>query len=353
MSYVLSERDLREWMDEMIAHDVELVAPVGAGGPLRFERIRSASEAVLDGSRTRWSPKEFVLPRNETLFRYDKQADGRTRLEESIPAAGRRVLFGLTPCDAAGLERLAAVFDKGQSDPYILSRREGTTVATFTCKEAGAECFCTAVGGSPGGEEGSDLHVTALEEDLFLVRPITEKGESLLENRAGSWRPAPDGAEEEAQEQVRRIEGSMNRARFPAAGARSLAERFDDDVWESLAATCLGCKICTTVCPSCSCFDVYDEGDAHCGRRCRCWDGCTQPLFTLHTTGHNPRSTQTSRFRQRVLHKFSYYPQEHGGSSMCVGCGRCALLCPAGLDVHQTVMRVLGRAQSSKETSDG
>ena len=68
------------------------------------------------------------------------------------------------------------------------------------------------------------------------------------------------------------------------------------------------------------------------GVRQKNWDACAFPLFTLHTSGHNPRPDQPSRWRQRLSHKFSYYPEKFG-RALCTGCGRCIRLCPAGMDL--------------------
>lgn len=354
MSYLVTDGQLRSWLDGLVESGREVVAPVEGGGPLRFEAVRSSDGVVMDGRRTRWSPKEFYFPREESLFSYQVDDDGTVRLQEDPPRTGERVLFGLPPCDAAGLERLVAVFRHGPGDPWVLARRAATAVVSWTCAQVGPECFCTAVGGSPGGDEGVDIQVTGLEDGRHLLTPLTDRGRGLVqETGSEDWTEAPDEAMDEARHRIRQAEEAVDRNAFPASAPGALEEGFQDPVWDEVAEPCLGCRVCTTVCPSCSCFDVYDEGDQESGTRTRCWDGCTQPSFTSHATGHNPRPTQATRLRQRIMHKFSYYPREHGGLSMCVGCGRCALLCPAGLDVHQTVMRVLERSGAAEGAAEG
>ena len=75
-----------------------------------------------------------------------------------------------------------------------------------------------------------------------------------------------------------------------------------------------------------------DEGSAAEGARVRNWDSCQFPLFTAHASGHNPRSTQPQRQRQRIYHKFAIYPDKFG-AILCTGCGNCARNCPVGLGV--------------------
>jgi ferredoxin len=59
-------------------------------------------------------------------------------------------------------------------------------------------------------------------------------------------------------------------------------------------------------------------------------------MFTLHASGHNPRSKQFERWRQRVMHKFAYQPERLGVLG-CVGCGRCSRSCPVDMNLAQHV----------------
>jgi ferredoxin len=94
----------------------------------------------------------------------------------------------------------------------------------------------------------------------------------------------------------------------------------------------------------CSCFDIQDEGTNKKGDRLRCWDSCGFSLFTLHTSGHNPRSTQSERWRQRVMHKFSYMP-EQSGMLGCVGCGRCSMSCPADMNLKEQLLEIAAKVE--------
>ena len=109
-----------------------------------------------------------------------------------------------------------------------------------------------------------------------------------------------------------------------------------NEVWVEQSLRCLGCGACAFVCPTCSCFDIQDERQRYGGVRLRCWDSCGFGLFTLHASGHNPRAKQSERWRQRVMHKFSYQP-ERLGLLGCVGCGRCSRTCPADMNLAQHV----------------
>ena len=53
----------------------------------------------------------------------------------------------------------------------------------------------------------------------------------------------------------------------------------------------------------------------------------------METSGHNPRNTKIQRCRNRIMHKFSYYPTNYDLLG-CVGCGRCINVCPANNDLR-------------------
>jgi ferredoxin len=107
------------------------------------------------------------------------------------------------------------------------------------------------------------------------------------------------------------------------------------DFWEEISFACINCGTCTFVCPTCWCFDIQDEAHGKSGQRIRNWDSCMFPIFTIHTTGHNPRGTKLQRVRQRFMHKLKYFVDKYNNGIMCVGCGRCVRQCPVNIDIRR------------------
>ena len=334
----LSAAEVKEWMEWLLAGGRRVVAPAGDGGLVLFRQVSSAGEVRLEGSaHARWSPKEFLFPRTETLMSYTFDDSNSIRLAPPRPAEMEQVLFGVQPCDAAGLMRLDDVFlGDGDGDQLYADRRRRTAVVSLACAVARPECFCTAVGGAPDGTDGSDAQLLPAP-DGYLLRALTPKGRELLGGLDSGWQVTTDKDWAQARAQAERVATEIGRSPLPGDLPGRLMGAFGLPIWSTLAERCLGCGICAYVCPSCSCFDITDQANAYCGTRCRSWDTCTLAGFTRHASGHNPRPDQPSRFRQRVLHKFAYFPLESEGRLMCVGCGRCVALCPVGMDIRSAV----------------
>jgi len=202
--------------------------------------------------------------------------------------------------------------------------------------------------------------LTPLDDGRFAVEANTDQGRSLIESAVGqAFLPVRGEANTQRSEEgqtrmselgqtgmselgqtgmsvLREVRDRSRRGvpvRFDVDGLPSaLEKRFVDPMWERSARSCLACGTCAFACPTCHCFDIQDEMGAKEGIRQKNWDACALPLFTLHTSGHNPRNDQASRWRQRLSHKFRYYPQKFG-KVLCTGCGRCLRLCPGGMDL--------------------
>ncbi len=187
-SWKLTEAQLREWLSGLLDANT-VVAPVEEDGIRSFCRIAAADQAVLEPpGKTRWSPKELLFPRSEALYRY-RFTGGGVQLEDPPLPEEPRVLFGVRSCDASGLARLDDIFLSGTRDRLYAARRANTTGVSAACAAADPECFCTAVGGSPVGEEGCDVQLLPVDKG-WLLRVLTDKGRDLVGDRADGWRLA-------------------------------------------------------------------------------------------------------------------------------------------------------------------
>ena len=162
----------------------------------------------------------------------------------------------------------------------------------------------------------------------ILVETVTEKGEGLVEGLDSVFADSP--VTETLSRQVADVEKKFDTDKVKPW----LDKNFEHNVWAEFSMKCISCGACTFVCPTCHCFDIVDECTMSKGDRIKNWDGCQFKMFTLHTSGHNPRATQDQRWRQRIMHKFKYYVEKFD-STLCVGCGRCSRVCPADMNISE------------------
>jgi ferredoxin len=119
--------------------------------------------------------------------------------------------------------------------------------------------------------------------------------------------------------------------------------------WDAIAARCLSCANCTTVCPTCFCSTIEDLTDlsGQQAERLRKWDSCFTADFS-YIHGGSVRATVRSKFRQWMMHKLGYWIDQFGTSG-CVGCGRCITWCPVGIDITEEA-RAIRESESTVST---
>ncbi|MCF3122550.1 4Fe-4S dicluster domain-containing protein, partial [Streptomyces arenae] len=220
------------------------------------------------------------------------------------------------------------------------------------CTEPGATCFCVSMGGGPGADAGFDLALTEVVDDAghrFLVRVGSEAGAEVLADVP--HREADDGTRDAAVAAVREAVDGMGRAMPPVSLRRLMGESLDAERWDDVAARCLTCGNCTMVCPTCFCTtteEVTDLTGDHAERWQR-WDSCFDLDFS-HVHGGPVRASPRSRYRQWLTHKLGTWHDQFD-SSGCVGCGRCVVWCPVGIDITEEVRALHDEAEArTKET---
>ena len=307
----------------------ELRGPVADAQGTALGVVADAGGLLAGYSNFKLPVKRELFPQCEMISRYD--AAGTT---EAVIADAKTVLFGVRPCDAQSLAYLDKVFGGDPvADPYYAARRNNTLVISLACARPSDVCFCTSTGGSPAGRVGADIIAFDLDTSM-LFESVSGKGEAFLKNNGDMLRD-PTPAEEQAKEQ----QASAATAKLDTIPAKPLKEIANAPLWDAIAETCLSCGACTYLCPTCHCFSLYDDKQAEGGRRLRLHDACMFSSFVREASGHNPRTRPGDRMRQRIMHKFSYAP-ENFGDLFCVGCGRCIANCPSNIDIRETLSKV-------------
>jgi ferredoxin len=320
-----------------LSEKAKVYGPVGDGRITFASLDGSSGTTEINLSRlSDVSPRALFQPMTHYYLRFvdGPSADADFSDFDTSP----RVVLGMRPCDIAGLDAHDRVFAASESYKAL---RESTTIVGVLCSRREASCFCDSVGGGPHDRVGMDVVVYPADDGAFVVSAETEKGAALLEG-------APFAVVERPPEPVfeERPHPSLDTDGLVDALGRLDAMPDDErpEVWEDIAFACVNCRVCTYACPTCHCFTVTDEVLAGSGGRATVWDSCQNRLFTKEASGHNPRESDVARVRQRILHKYHYYPRVHG-SLMCSGCGRCIAVCPTGRNIVEELTMLKGVVQ--------
>ncbi len=309
----IKDASLKQWLSKIAGDGTEIYAPVGKEGKTDFKRINSVDEISMEHIQTTQSAKAIAFPRTEKLFSYKREKGDVTLQDYNPDLIPETVVFGLHPCDALGFKPLSGIFNWDTPDKPFNERMKRTTLVSMSCSKSDEYCFCTSVNGGPGNTDGSDILLTHIKEG-YLVEILTDKGKALVDKYSDLFENAPDVNKNDYLANVP--------VRFSLEELHGkLSNMFESEVWKMQSERCLGCGACAFVCPTCACFDIQEDTKGNEGNRLRCWDSCGFSLFTIHTSGHNPREVQSQRWRQRLFHKFSYMPERLNVRG-CTGCGR-------------------------------
>ncbi|MEJ2733812.1 MAG: 4Fe-4S dicluster domain-containing protein [Anaerolineae bacterium] len=322
--WVIDKQAMAAFVRGMMA-DYRVVGPVAKGIKYAFDLIEDLAELRLDYNTSILPPKKYLQPQEERLMTFTRTGKPAAEMVLDAPPT---VLLGIHTCDLHGIRVLDEAFSQGYPDAHYLERRKNTLLVGIECLEPCDEhSFCKSMG-TLTVSNGYDLHLTDLG-DAYSVDVGSEAGRALLKQFSEARQ-----ATEADMKRMNKVLGAKW-PRFPYklefdVGELStlMAQSYENPVWEKLADICLACGQCTLVCPTCFCFNVYDEVDLSLedGERRRRWDSCQLDEFARVAGGENFREHQASRLRHRFMRKGRYLMEKYGELG-CTGCGRCARSC--------------------------
>ena len=309
-----------------------------------FERLErgDAAQLALREPRAPGSLKTFLFPTKERVAVYPSEGYDWAA---GAGVAETTVVAGVRACDIEAMKILDSVFvQEDWVDPFYQARREATTVVAVDCVEPSAACFCTLVGGKPYVEEGADVVLTPIA-DGYVADALTDKGKEMMVASVGLLREATEAemtARQEARSAAADRLAEINAAFGPPnAFAQPVDVDLDSDHWRERAGECVECGSCTAICPTCHCFQLYDQAsDSEEGpfERMKTWDSCILSSYSKMAGAGgmkaSPRPELRHRFANRLVHKFTWFPANMGRLA-CVGCGRCIEACLGKRDLRE------------------
>ncbi len=274
--------------------------------------------------------KKYFFPQKQKIF----SKNGGSGIVAAEPPK-KFVLFGLDLPDLEALTYFDEIMKTPREDFFYFQNRNRAVVIGLIRERIDA---------APGGD--------AVFQDMgggrYRVWLNTEKGGDFIKKYKKFFHESGGGGEEENAPQIPENKSLSEWSRSmralvldPELLAKAVEWSRDHPIWDELGKRCLGCGICTYVCPLCHCFSIEDSVglSGECSR-CRKWDACTLPGFAKIAGGHNFRPSIKERYYNWFYHKFVRGYNEYG-KSQCVGCGRCKKFCPASIDIKKVLETIL------------
>lgn len=269
------------------------------------------------------SPKNIIFPQNTPVGKdFDKN--------QNLDKVQKTIILGVRSCDIEAIKALDQVFieDDMYTDQNYKNRRDKMILVGLSCSTRDDSCFCDTLGLDPVESDYASIYLFK-EEDTFWIKVKDKQYEGLFDD-------LPAGNQKQLAKLKEKRKNNFEESSFDLDIPIPLPEKeiFKADIWEEMSEKCLGCGICTYYCPTCYCFNFFWEGENEESTKYKNWDSCMFSTYSAHASGHNPRDSKDKRYRNRIMHKFSYHPLNYDGLA-CVGCGRCIDRCPVNLDIRE------------------
>jgi sulfhydrogenase subunit beta (sulfur reductase) len=338
-SFVLTAADLQRWVDSLTEKYRVLAPVVIKRGQHAFVPLEHSEQLALDYCSTMTSPRCFLYPSVQPLFRIDRTTNTYDVVDPG--PAETQLVFGIHPCDMHAITVLDRTFLGTFQDFYYAKLRRETLTVVLNCNRACDQGFCSSMRTGPFVrlKEGFDVALTSLEGE-YLLEAASVRGRDLLDTAPGR-KAATRQHWEEKQRLQQRAAASFTKTLEIEGLPELLMKTFAHPVYKEVAdERCLGCSNCVLVCPTCFCYKVTDKSDFETRiiERSRQWDACQDYNFAAVHTG-NFRAPQQARLRQFMTHKLCTWVEQYGCFG-CVGCGRCMTWCPTGIDITEMAKEI-------------
>ncbi|MFH1744076.1 MAG: 4Fe-4S dicluster domain-containing protein [bacterium] len=310
-----------------LASEYDVYAPVTLhDGTLSLGKLGTGPLALLAGS----------IPAKITSIFFPHFDRVLTILEDhniSVPGEMTTpvLVVGLTAEDLDCLEFVDKMYLTGFRDDLYHKRREHSVVVGIS-----GRC----------GKDGEFLRIAGGKCDIeliydgsrFIAAPYSEQGNTLFQRIVS-------GEEIASIDSLLRESNAIHspdKEIIQKASEILIQERVTDEFWAEIAERCIECTGCNNVCPTCTCFEVYDIQHKERVERYRMWDSCQFSGFMREASGHNPMGAQASRTRRRIHHKL-VADVHRWGHITCFFCGRCDAVCPTGIGIKAVGEEIVER----------
>lgn len=280
---------------------------------------------IVDSRKSILPAKQYFLPPKEDIFIFDKKTS-----QLSSPDSQKSLLIVFRYLgQLEAMTQLDEIMEKPSPDYFYWRRRKKSVLVGI-------------IDQSVEVAPGSDMLLEKINSKQYQAIILTDQGGKVVKSKFFKKTEKPEMKKYSGKGKPLEKLSEMLLDPELLAEAVDWSWRTKHKIWDELKKRCLGCGICTYVCPICHCFSIEDrvELDDRKRVRCRQWDACTLPRFAQIAGGHNFHPTIKERYYNWYFHKFVRAYKEYG-KSQCVACGQCAKYCPAGINIEKVLIEIV------------
>ncbi|MDD3101628.1 MAG: 4Fe-4S dicluster domain-containing protein [Patescibacteria group bacterium] len=328
----MDKKQLQKFIKWLQEKNYIVIGPIKEDGQILIKPINEPSQLDFSGQLPLYSFKKFLVPSREILFKYKKD-DFKADL-----TAFKQALIGVSIFDLKAILLYNQVFEK---DPYYQARLNNTLIIG----QSQIPQF-QSLSFKVWEDKYEEDILEHLQFDIFLgqakekkssefkIFTGSKKGQQILNDftKQSGWKSDFEHIEYAGPIKEQGANPEMTKIKEKMPGS------LETDIWQNLDQRCIECGKCTIVCPTCFCFSLADQPclNKDEGMRKKCWDSCFYAEFSEITGGHKFLKNTAERIYNWYYHKFVRIPDEYNFPG-CVGCGRCSMVCPAGIKIHEVL----------------
>lgn len=279
--------------------------------------------------KSHMSPNTVIAPITETLFWFNKNTIQIADVDTSP------ILIFARACDINAMSRLDYMYlSNGNNSDYSYQLiRDRISFVLIECEESFENCFCVSMGSNKTDNYRAAMRFS---EEGASVSAACPEFASLLDGLGSPVDYTPSFVTQNPQ--------TITTPDSVCDDPQKIRDIIiNHPLWDEYDSRCISCGRCTTGCPTCTCYSVFDvayEENPQMGERRRQWASCMVPGFSNMAGGHGFRGKAGERLRYRALHKVNDYKARNGIEHMCVGCGRCDDRCPQYIKFSLTINKM-------------
>lgn len=283
------------------------------------------------------SPRAFLLPQTEALFKIDSVRNSKF---SAIEDKKNRIFYGVRPCDIKALTLMRDFFSGEFTDKPYKEKMDASIFIALACtRRCSPKSFCYEMDSGPIAKEGFDLQLIPLKRG-YLVKVGSKKGNEIVKKNKKLFIKAKSIDKLEANVLIKDFIKGIKRIDYKRIAKIMKEDKVRESIWDDIGLRCVVCSGCITLCPTCSCFSVADRLKGDTGIRMRYCDGCPYAGFTRMAGGNTPFPQHKDHIRRFFEHKLNVDVVRYGTTS-CVGCARCIETCPGNISIRKFIDEAL------------